>query len=150
MKTSEDEFFATMFTPDGNRIVTVSTRRAVRLWNADTGDQLGTIQGWTRGRYDDGFYAYATVSPAGSIVAAAAPTGWLRFWRVFPTTQELIDDVKGLAPRCLTRDQLEKAFLDREPPAWCIEREKWPYQTPAWKQWLADKAAGKEVEMPAE
>src|SRR5215813_3914626 len=41
-------------------------------------------------------------------------------------------------------------FLDPGPPAWRIEMEKWPYHTPAWKQWLADRKAGKPVDMPAE
>jgi hypothetical protein len=27
-------------------------------------------------------------------------------------------------------------------PALCIEMEKWPYHTPAWKAWLADTRAG--------
>jgi hypothetical protein len=28
--------------------------------------------------------------------------------------------------------------------------EKWPYDTPAWKQWLDDKRAGKNPPLPAE
>jgi len=46
--------------------------------------------------------------------------------------------------------QRRSFFLDPEPPAWYIEMEKWPYHTPAWKQWLADRKAGKPVDMPAE
>jgi len=38
--------------------------------------------------------------------------------------------------------------LPPEPPDWCIEMEKWPYGTPAWKQWLTDKRAGKTPPLP--
>ncbi len=48
----------------------------------------------------------------------------------------------------LTVAQHRAFFLDPEPPDWCIEMEKWPYHKPAWKQWLADKRAGKQVELP--
>jgi hypothetical protein len=37
----------------------------------------------------------------------------------------------------------ELFFLDPEPPDWCIKMTRWPYDTPQWKQWLADKHAGK-------
>ena len=45
-------------------------------------------------------------------------------------------------PHCLTRGQRERFFLNAEPPAWCIELMKWPYQATDWKEWLADKRAG--------
>ena len=41
-------------------------------------------------------------------------------------------------------------FLRPEPPAWCIEMEKRPYATAEWKQWLADKHAGKDLPLPLE
>ena len=37
---------------------------------------------------------------------------------------------------------------DLEPPAWCIEMEKWPYNTPDWKQWLTDKRADRSRRFP--
>jgi len=33
-----------------------------------------------------------------------------------------------LVPRCLMPEQRDNAFLDRQPPAWCIEQKKWPDQ----------------------
>jgi hypothetical protein len=39
--------------------------------------------------------------------------------------------------------QRKAFFLPPEPPKWCIELEKWPYNTAPWKLWLADKSAGK-------
>jgi hypothetical protein len=38
----------------------------------------------------------------------------------------------------MTPAQRKAFFVPPEPPAWCIEMEKWPYDTPEWKQWLAD------------
>jgi hypothetical protein len=49
----------------------------------------------------------------------------------------------------MSTEERKMFFLDPEPPPWCIEMEKWPYHTPARKQWLADRKAGKQVEMPA-
>ena len=57
---------------------------------------------------------------------------------------------KAVAPRCLSQAMRKQFFLPPEPPAWCIEMEKWPYHTTAWKQWLTDKKAGKQVAMPSE
>ena len=87
------------------------------------------------------------------------PDRTARLWRVYATTQELIDHGKEVVPRCLTPDQREKAFLDPEPPPWCVEMEKWPSplrrtgrswlnfkrananpplpDTPEWQPWLA-------------
>jgi hypothetical protein len=71
-----------------------------------------------------------------------------RIWRVFSTPQNLIDEAKTLVPRCLVLERRAKAFLEPEPPAWCIETEKWPYQAPAWKDWLAAKRANVERPLP--
>jgi hypothetical protein len=63
---------------------------------------------------------------------------------------------------CLTPEQRKSFFLAPEPPRWCITgagREtappdewegKWPYQSEAWRQWLIDRDAGKDVPMPGE
>jgi hypothetical protein len=32
-------------------------------------------------------------------------------------------------PRCLTPEQRERLFLAPEPPRWCIDMRKWPYDT---------------------
>ena len=54
----------------------------------------------------------------------------------------MLDYIKRWIPRCLTGDQRKAAFLDGAPPIWCIEMEKWPYDTDAWRSWLAQKKAG--------
>ena len=72
-----------------------------------------------------------------------------RIWRVLPTTQELVDYSKQVVPRCLTREQRASAFLNAEPPAWCIEMGKWPYDTQDWKDWLSLKRANANPPLPA-
>jgi hypothetical protein len=69
-------------------------------------------------------------------------------WEVFANTQELVSHAKAAIPRCLTSAQRNAFFLAPEPPEWCIEREKWPYHTDVWKQWLSDTRAGKNPPLP--
>lgn len=69
-------------------------------------------------------------------------------WHMPWSTQDYVDAVHDMLPRCLTPDERRKAYLDPQPPAWCIDMGKWPYNTPAWKQWLAAKEAGKDEPMP--
>jgi hypothetical protein len=69
-------------------------------------------------------------------------------WRVFSTTGDLVDHVKRVIPRCLTRKQRTAAFLDPEPPAWCVETGKWPYQEEAWRTWLKQRRVNAKLPLP--
>ncbi len=62
--------------------------------------------------------------------------------------QALVEHAKAAVPRCLTSAQHKAFYLPPEPPAWCIELEKWPYNTAEWKRWLADLRAGKKPPLP--
>jgi len=64
-----------------------------------------------------------------------------RIWPIFADVASMIDGAKRTAPRCLTRAQRQTYFLDPDPPAWCIETAKWPYQSQDWKDWLKFKRA---------
>ena len=89
-------------------------------------------------------------SPDGTRVVTASSDGTVRLWDVFADPRELISAAKTVAPRCLTTEQRAAFFfLAAEPPAWCITMAKWPYQTAAWKAWLADERAGKDPQLPA-
>jgi tetratricopeptide (TPR) repeat protein/WD40 repeat protein len=135
------------YSPDGSLILTTSEDSTARLWNAETGQQISVLT-------DVGGIFRARFSPDGKKVltesggpALAAP--WRgRTWSLFADAAAMMDRAKAQAPRCLTGDQRVAAFLDREPPAWCVEMEKWPYQTQEWKDWLKYTRANASPPLP--
>ena len=128
---------------DGTRIVTASLDKTARIWDAASGKPIGELTG-----HQDGVGG-AAFSPDGARIVTASQDGTARLWAVFHDTQALVSAAKTAIPRCLRLEERKTFFLPPEPPAWCIEMEKWPYATPTWKQWLADKRAGKNPPMPA-
>jgi hypothetical protein len=131
------------FSPDGRQVVTASSDKTARLWEVASRKEIGVLKG-----HDERVFR-AAFSPDGRQVVTASADKTARLWEVFPTTQALVDDVKRVIPRCLTRARREAAFLEPEPPEWCIELEKWPYHTPEWKQWLSERRAGRNPTLPA-
>jgi len=83
--------------------------------------------------------------PDGRRIVTASADKTARLWDV---SQEI--DIKDRLPRCLSQKQRADSSLPSEPPFWCIEKEKYPYHTQAWKDWLAAKRAGKNPELPKE
>ena len=132
------------FSPDGKHIVTASWDKTVRLWDAATGQQIGPPFS-----NDDAMVAQARFSPDGARIVAALSDKTARLWDAKTDTKNLVSRARVIVPRCLTQAQRKSFFLPHEPPAWCIEMAKWPYDTPQWKQWLADKRAHKDPPLPA-
>jgi dipeptidyl aminopeptidase/acylaminoacyl peptidase len=130
------------FSPDGERIVTASGDDTARLWDAETGKQIGELRGHTHN------VTSAAFSPDGKRIVTASDDKTVRLWEIFANTQELVSQAKAAVPRCLTSEQRKAFFLLPEPPHWCIELEKWPYHTEAWKQWLSNTRAGKSPPLP--
>jgi DNA-binding beta-propeller fold protein YncE len=132
------------FSPDGKRIVTVSSDKTARLWDAETGRPIGEpLTGHTDVVWSAAF------SPDGKRIVTTSWDKTARLWDILPTTQELVSHAKAAVPRCLISAQRSAFFLAPEPPLWCVEKEKWPYHTDAWKQWLSDTRAGKSPSLPA-
>jgi hypothetical protein len=69
-------------------------------------------------------------------------------WSVFPNTESLIEAARASAPACVAPADREKFYLPAEPPDWCIEMRKTPYDTDNWRQWLAARKAGAHPPMP--
>jgi hypothetical protein len=145
LQSSEGPLASAGFSPDGTRIVTASSGGTARVWDAASGMPIGEpLKG------HEGSVLSAAFSPDGTRIVTASSDGTARIWDIPGDTQALIAQVKAAIPRCLTPAQRKAFYLPPEPPAWCIEMGKWPYATPEWKQWLADKRAGKNPRLPAE
>ena len=66
-------------------------------------------------------------SPDGAGVLTASRDKTARLWRVFATTQDLVDHIKTQVPRCLTAEQRHRLHLAPTVPGWCRSRQLWPY-----------------------
>jgi WD40 repeat protein len=82
---------------------------------------LATLEGHT------GPVDIAVFAPDGGRILTASEDNTARLWEAFPDSQVLVDRVKAEVPRCLTPEQRERLFLSPEPPRWCIDMHKWPY-----------------------
>ena len=160
------------FTPDGKRIVTGSLDKLKRFMTAEAAmisaadarggcgarrsaqtASVSSPRSMTRrrgsGTRRPAIVYSAAFSPDGKRIVTASQDKTARVWDLFPDTQALVSAAKAAVPRCLTQEQRKSFFLPPEPPAWCIEMAKWPYDKPEWKQWLANKRAGKNPSLPA-
>jgi WD40 repeat protein len=127
-----------VFSPDGRRLMTASADRTARIWDVETGNEVLRVG-------LDAEVHGAAFSPDGQIVVTSSADGLVR---LFPSSQILVDAARQAGPRCLTGQQRKKFFLDPEPLAWCIDLEKWPYQSESWKEWLKYRRAGDNPPLP--
>jgi WD40 repeat protein len=62
-----------------------------------------------------------------SLQFRAAKEDTIMVWRAFPDAQSLVNFAKDFVPRCLTREEREQSYLVPDPPRWCADMRKWPY-----------------------
>ena len=108
------------FSPDGKRIM-MDRDNETQVLDTHSGKVIALLSGNAAKFSPNGRYA----------VTASDMTA--RIWHLFDSTQEQVEEGKRIVSRCLLPDEREKAFLEREPPQWCLEMEKWPYQK--WQTW---------------
>jgi WD40 repeat protein len=113
----QDRVWGVAYLPDSTRFITISLA-AVRLWDGN-GAELAVFE------HVGNLVSGAALSPDGKRIVIANRSGEADVWPLFATTQELIDHVKAVVPRCLTKEQRKQYGLAADPPEWCAT--KWPY-----------------------
>jgi WD40 repeat protein len=106
---------------DGTRLLTGSNDYTARVWDASTFVELSRIHGHRN------WVTSVALSVDGERIFTGSNDNTARTWEVFPVGQKLIDQVKAIAPRCLTAGQRRQFHLPTEPPQWCFTSQKWPY-----------------------
>jgi hypothetical protein len=54
-------------------------------------------------------------------------------WTVFSSTQQLIDAGRAFTTSCIAPNERRGFSLPDEPPDWCVELHKQPYQSAEWQ-----------------
>jgi WD40 repeat protein len=141
-KGHQARVFGASFSPDGQRIVTASEDNTAMLWDAASGKLIRKPISHHNRTYviqeghgvnqtaenNPGRVFDATFSPDGQRVVTASQDTSAFVWKIFAKTQDVVDRAKRVAPRCLTLEKRKQFFLPPDPPAWCTEMGKWPYQ----------------------
>jgi eukaryotic-like serine/threonine-protein kinase len=68
------DVWSAVYSPDGTRVLTASTDKTARIWNAATGTPLGVLSGHTSG------LSYAAFSPDGTRIVTCAADDTARIW----------------------------------------------------------------------
>jgi WD40 repeat protein len=130
---------AATFSPDARHVATTGAESFARLWDAETGKIVGELIGADIKKNE--VLPDVRFSPDGRQLVTPSTDGYLRIWPIYPNAIDLAAFAKRIIPRCLSPDDRDKISLDPDPPAWCIEMAKWPYDTEQWKAWLRYKQA---------
>ena len=88
------------YSPDGNRIVTGSSDKTAKVWDAQTGQELFTLKG------HDGVVRPAVWSPNGKRIATAGDAGTAQIYTT--DMDELLQIAESRVTRQLTAEEKEK------------------------------------------
>jgi WD40 repeat protein len=146
------------FSPDGSNILTATgifgSDNTARVWTLDGKEimRLGSPASEL-----DGVIGASFSRDAKSILAFGAE---LREWPLLEIDQNFVDEVKSKLARCIPMPTL-RAMDILSPPRWCITgpglemeanstkwQPKWPYQSPAWRDWQVKADASRRSSSP--
>jgi WD40 repeat protein len=136
------------FSPDSSKLMTSGADGRIRVWSTRSGVEILSLR--THDADQGAVSSSAAFSKDGRFifVETVDEKSGNKTIEVGLSGQELIERAIGATSRCLTLEQRQQMSLDRDPPHWCIELEKWPYNRPEWKQWLAQTKAGNIAAFP--
>lgn len=125
------------YSRDGKRLVTAVGDSKVKMWDAETGEEIASQEGFGES------VRSAVFSPDGTHIATASGS----LVRITPTFQMPLpwSNMQSRVSRCLTRDQRLRYIGDPVPPDCASRARSGLYATPKWKAWLA---AGKSSAPP--
>jgi len=132
------------FSPDELHVLAVTDHGDICIVDLKRAAVVAVLRGQGT---DPGGYRNAYFSLDGVRVIGIGPSS-IAIWRIFQSTEDLIQHSKRVLPRCMAQDELMEAFLETEPPQWCIDMGKWPYDTPRWKEYLSQTRAGRAATLP--
>jgi WD40 repeat protein len=88
-----------MVSPDGERVLTASRDETARVWNLARRTEIAVL--------DDEGSRTAQLSPDGTRIVTDK-----YLWRIFATTQELVDHARSVVAGELTAEQRQRFFLE--------------------------------------
>ena len=132
------------FTPDGTGFAAFKSR-SMEVFDLATAKRRQLINLEKSSNDYGGPFDGLLISDDG-LVAASFNSGAV--WNMRWSADDIGDHLRAILPRCLTLKEREDVHLGAEPPDWCIELSKWPFDGPEWKRWLEVKKAGKNAPAP--
>jgi hypothetical protein len=69
-------------------------------------------------------------------------------WKVFPSTENLVEAAKGIVGFCIPPQERGLFALSYEPPYWCVDMRKPPYDTQEWQDWIMLKRENSATPLP--
>ena len=139
-----EDTFGWLLTPRGDRLALVSLRRLTivdlkgRPIAKFDGKSVTEGAGLTLINYNSDFSEIAAHDGART-----------RVFKLYPNYELVSETARNELPRCLTLEQRATYGLSPEPPDWCIEKGKWPFDTPEWKAWLSKRKQDPTAPLPA-
>jgi WD40 repeat protein len=124
---------------EGGKVLAARTEHGTSLWRLGSEERSAIVP-------REG--SRVSFSPDGRILVRHSSNS-RSFDHVFSRVDDAVQAARKAVVRCLTPEERKAAFVDVEPPDWCIEMDKPPYQAAGWKSWLAERKAGQALPMPA-